>query len=88
MRSRRKVPAAVKRAVFTRANGRCERCGSGSDLHMHHVRYRDAAGRLIFGREQLIDLILLCASCHEKQHEDRLGLFWRNPSLKHSITGT
>lgn len=41
---------------------KCEACGSGSDLHVHHMTYE----RLF--RERLSDLKLLCKGCHYFVH--------------------
>jgi hypothetical protein len=38
---------------------KCEHCGNGGSLHVHHLRY----GSL--GKEPLHDLMALCARCHE-----------------------
>lgn len=39
--------------------GRCERCRSAADLHVHHLSYKN------FGNEPPEDLQVLCAFCHK-----------------------
>ena len=41
---------------------KCETCGSGDKLHVHHKHYRT------LGRETPNDVALLCKACHEKVH--------------------
>lgn len=54
-------------------NCRCYACGSASNLHIHHRSYK----RL--GNENIgLDLIYLCAVCHETVHREMVakkGLF-------------
>lgn len=49
---------AVRRALY-----RCELCGAGGILHVHHKSYE----RL--GCEDERDVIALCPSCHETEHK-------------------
>lgn len=56
--------ATFKRAL-ERAGYRCEECGSGSDLEVHHLTYE----RL--GCELPEDLRVLCRRCHETAHAPR-----------------
>jgi len=41
---------------------KCEKCGSGKKLHVHHLTYTSK------GREPLSDLQLLCEKCHHTVH--------------------
>ena len=45
-------------AVLTRDGHRCQRCGSGNRLEVHHAHYQR------FGAENLDDLITYCHACH------------------------
>lgn len=65
----------VRAALFIAHNLRCKspRCvdcdswyGGERDLHVHHLHYRNK------GREQLDNLILLCAACHQLLHSGHL----------------
>jgi HNH endonuclease len=47
------------------AENRCEDCGSAKDLQVHHLTYERR------GEEDLDDLKVLCAVCHEKVHAGR-----------------
>ena len=44
--------------------GKCEKCGSETELHTHHKTY-EHHGTEIFN---LNDLICLCKECHRKFH--------------------
>lgn len=61
----------VCRRVRLRDGHRCQLCGKGWTLEVHHLTYRDASGRSIVGREaeHLDCLITLCAACHQKAHD-------------------
>lgn len=48
-----------------RAKYRCEACGQGPPLELHHKTY----DRL--GRERIADLELLCRGCHERADSER-----------------
>lgn len=51
--------------VRERDGDRCARCGSPHDLHVHH-RVR----RSQLGRDSWVNLITLCATCHEWVHRN------------------
>lgn len=55
--------AAKRRQVFAKYGRKCQECGSGANLHVHHKTY----ARL--GNESLKDLKVLCADCHALEHE-------------------
>ena len=62
---RRKISIRQLRAVFARAEGRCENCGcKGGALQVHHCR---AVSR--GGRNRARELKLLCPGCHAVTHE-------------------
>lgn len=63
----------VARRVRMRDRHRCRQCGSTVNLEVHHLTYRDSAGRSIVGREaEYMDkLITLCAECHQRIHNKR-----------------
>ena len=50
------------------AGNRCERCGRGGSLDVHHRSY----ARL--GRERDRDLRVLCRDCHDREHHPLLAL--------------
>lgn len=54
----------AKRAEAIQFYGRhCARCGDNRRLEVHHISYE----RL--GREEMVDLEVLCNSCHHNVHE-------------------
>jgi hypothetical protein len=63
-RARRTVPREVARAVWVRAESRCECCSQRGWLHLHH-RVPVSEG----GRHSKENLLLLCSSCHRAAHQ-------------------
>ena len=55
--------AQLCRRVLERDGWRCQKCGRGSELQVHHLRFRSA-----LGDDDIENLITLCFSCHEKIH--------------------
>lgn len=57
---------SIRKLSLTRSNNCCESCGVSCEnprlLHTHHLTYE----RL--GREELSDVIILCAKCHSITH--------------------
>lgn len=51
------------------ASHRCEKCGVGDPLDVHHLTY-DRFG----GDELLTDLQVLCRECHEAAHGRKFGV--------------
>lgn len=54
---------ALRNKVLERDDWRCQWCGAGNDLHVHHLKSR---GKL--GDDTMENLITLCAKCHEACH--------------------
>lgn len=54
--------AKIKVDLITINEGKCERCGNRRNLQVHHLTYEN----LYY--EEPDDLILLCGSCHRKEH--------------------
>lgn len=52
----------MRRAVFDRARGRCERCRNASANHVHHLTY------IRLYAEDLDDLQAVCKPCHDFIH--------------------
>lgn len=44
---------------------KCQRCGSGINLSVHHLVYPD-----VWGEERIEDLVTLCANCHSEVHSE------------------
>lgn len=61
--------AAARHATFVRTSGRCEKCQSLDDLHIHHV------WPFIFSRLRAVpaNLRVLCAPCHRWVHSKSNG---------------
>lgn len=53
----------LKKQRLTIAQHKCEYCDSTHNLHLHHVTYE----RLT--QELLSDVVILCKSCHQRQHD-------------------
>jgi 5-methylcytosine-specific restriction endonuclease McrA len=53
--------------VMKRDGWKCQVCGSGRNLHVHHKQLRSQQG----GDEES-NLITLCAGCHEGLHHGHL----------------
>lgn len=54
----------VRSRALTRAGHKCQLCGGGLRLEVHHNTY----ARL--GNELPTDLIVLCADCHTRYHRE------------------
>jgi 5-methylcytosine-specific restriction endonuclease McrA len=53
----------LREEVLRRDGWHCQRCGSMTDLHVHHIRQRS-----LLGDDTEENLITLCASCHLQLH--------------------
>lgn len=52
-----------RKEALKAANNKCQLCGSGGELHVHHKNYDRR------GEELAEDLIVLCKECHAKHHD-------------------
>jgi 5-methylcytosine-specific restriction endonuclease McrA len=59
----------LRRQVLRRDGWRCQVCGSRQYLQVHHKQLRSQQGS-----DNELNLITLCASCHENLHHDRVGI--------------
>jgi 5-methylcytosine-specific restriction endonuclease McrA len=59
-RRRNRVPIGVIKALYIRAQGRCERCGVPLQNLQSHIHHRDMNTR----NNDLSNLELLCPNCH------------------------
>jgi len=55
-----------KEQVIHRDGQRCRSCGSGYQLHLHHLKPLSKGGS-----NQISNLVLLCEACHSKEHHGR-----------------
>lgn len=55
--------AYIRRMAIRHAKFKCQQCQTKENLEVHHLHY----GSL--GHETLEDLVVLCRSCHEEEHE-------------------
>jgi hypothetical protein len=62
--------ANVRARVLARDSYRCQDCGIGSALHVHHLTYEDV------GHEYHWQLITLCAGCHMSRHDNTFRRAW------------
>jgi 5-methylcytosine-specific restriction endonuclease McrA len=51
------------RQVLQRDGWRCQNCGSGTNLQVHHIQFRSR-----LGDDTEANLITLCAGCHSRLH--------------------
>ncbi|MFT8362925.1 MAG: HNH endonuclease [Sporolactobacillus sp.] len=66
----RNIPTSIKEKVREQYGNKCALCGSEKSLHFHHKEhYADG------GQNTADNLILLCASCHAKQHKGETPYF-------------
>jgi 5-methylcytosine-specific restriction endonuclease McrA len=56
----------LRRQVLRRDGWRCQVCGSRQNLHVHHKQHRSQQGD-----DDDLNLITLCARCHEHLHRRR-----------------
>jgi 5-methylcytosine-specific restriction endonuclease McrA len=54
----------LRQRVLERDGWRCQYCGSSIDLQVHHL-----AKRSKLGDDALDNLITLCVTCHQMQHQ-------------------
>lgn len=68
----------VRVAVYNRDGGKCRVCGKALKLnskdpyqvaHCHHLRYRSSGGK-----DEMENLVTLCAQEHEAEHRHTLSL--------------
>jgi hypothetical protein len=55
----------MRRDMIRLRGERCEQCGNGPPVHLHHKTYEH------LGREWIADLELLCCSCHARADAGR-----------------
>ncbi len=51
-----------KKLALVKANHKCQLCGFGSELDVHHLSYAN------LGQEKDGDLLVLCRRCHRDSH--------------------
>jgi len=51
------------RQVLERDNWRCQNCGRGTELQIHHIQFRSH-----LGDDRAGNLVTLCAACHRELH--------------------
>jgi len=64
----------LRQEILRRDGWRCQRCGTRSNLEVHHQEFRSHCGD-----DSEENLITLCASCHEQVHRNRqrsIEQFW------------
>lgn len=47
----------------------CMFCGKETNLQVHHRRYRTEDDQMIYGREKMTDLSVICGFCHRLHHK-------------------
>ena len=67
---------ALRKQAMIRDGCRCQMCGSGTNLHVHHVSYEH-----LHTDKELDDVITLCKRCHEEVHAKDLERKRNNASL-------
>lgn len=56
--------ATTREMIIIKRGGRCEVCGTRSNLKLHHARYDN------LGREQVADCVVLCNKHHVELHKE------------------
>lgn len=65
-------PRSVREVVFSRAGGRCERCGlAGREFQYHHRRPRGMGGSLRGDTNTASNCVLVCLDCHNDIESNR-----------------
>ena len=72
------IPASVRKAVITRADGHCEVCGTPGPSHVHHRKLRSQGGR-----HEPVNLLHIHHTCHERIHANPE----RSYALGHLVPG-
>ena len=57
----------TRKRILTKREGKCMICTSDKNIHIHHRRYKDKQGNILF-READYELYTLCGSCHTNWH--------------------
>jgi len=62
------IDKVAREKALTRANRRCERCGSPDNLIVHHKESIDKGSRIYNEKNSPDNLEVLCRPCHAKLH--------------------
>ena len=54
---------SLRKRVLDRDGWKCQRCGTSTNLQVHHL-----VSRSHLGSDEFDNLMSLCACCHQKQH--------------------
>lgn len=68
--------AKVRADLFTLRGEKCEVCGSGKYLQIHHLTYKN------WMAEEPGDLIILCSGCHMVEHNKTISAKHTNRIVK------
>lgn len=64
----RKIKGAIRRVVWSRANGQCQNCGSQHALEVDHI-FPKAKG----GGDEISNLRILCRNCNQRSAIEHFG---------------
>jgi len=64
LRLQREAYRDLHRQALERDSWRCQVCGAGTHLQVHHQEFRSRSGD-----DSLHNLITLCVDCHRQVHE-------------------
>ena len=56
----------IQELAYEEYGKKCDKCGSESNIEIHHRNYKHLGNEYIF----LEDLQILCRNCHEKVHKE------------------
>jgi 5-methylcytosine-specific restriction endonuclease McrA len=71
----------IKRRMYKKFK-RCQKCGCTKKLNVHHLTYKNR------GHENLKDLMLLCKSCHFREHRLKKPIwYWKPTDLYYVLLG-
>ena len=60
-----------------RDSKKCQDCGKGNDLTLHHIIPKEVGGKSIKS-----NLMILCRSCHNQEHQDNHKKRWSNEDIE------
>lgn len=61
-----KIPKQVREIVYKRDNYTCQKCGSTTNLSIHHIKSSFSGGESVPK-----NLVLWCVSCHTAYHKPK-----------------
>lgn len=67
--SKRRITSCLRRLVWRKAEGQCEKCGSRRALQVDHIKPKSMGGE-----DDVANLRLLCRACNQREAINQLGM--------------